>query len=107
MANTNLERIINEVWEDREAISPNTSGERRDAVEEVLDALDKGTLMVAVRQDNGEWQVNQWVKKAVLLSFKFNKNKSINCGEFVYFDKVPLKFTDFDNQDFNNLKISN
>ena len=44
MVNTNLERIINEVWEDREAISPNTSGERRDAVEEVLDALDKGTF---------------------------------------------------------------
>ena len=94
MANTNLETIINEVWEDREAISPNTSGERRDAVEEVLDALDKGTLRVAVRQDNGDWRVNQWVKKAVVLSFRLFNMVEQKGGpqEATWWDKVDSKF---------------
>ena len=102
MANTNLERIINGVWEDREAISPNTSGERRDAVEEVLDALDKGTLRVAVRQDNGDWQVNQWVKKAVVLSFRLFNMVEQGGGpqETKWWDKVDSKFKNWTADDW-------
>ena len=104
MANTNLERIINEVWQDREAISPNTSGERRDAVEEVLDALDKGTLRVAVRQDNGDWQVNQWVKKAVVLSFRLFNMVEQGGGpqETKWWDKVDSKFKNWTVDDWKS-----
>ena len=104
MANTNLERIINEVWQDREAISPNTSGERRDAVEEVLDALDKGTLRVAVRQDNGDWQVNQWVKKAVVLSFRLFNMVEQGGGpqETKWWDKVDSKFKNWTADDWKS-----
>ncbi len=94
-----LETNINNIWDQNL-----TSSDSEKTVNLVLKKIDSGLIRVAEKK-NGSWIVNQWVKKAVLLSFKFNKNKSINCGEFVYFDKVPLKFTDFDNQDFNNLKV--
>ena len=67
-----------------------------DAVEAVIDALDAGQLRVAERQSVGQWTVNQWVKQAVLLSFRLNPNKLMSVGGVSYFDKVDSKFSGFD-----------
>jgi len=86
--------VIENAWPQREEISPATIGPVRDAVEEVLDGLDSGTLRVAEKQD-GEWIVNEWVKKAVLLSFRLNAMATIPGGpgeQAGWFDKVPSKF---------------
>ncbi len=97
MDNMNLETIINAAWEDRDAISPSTSGERRGAVEEVLEALDSGKLRVAVKQPNGDWKVNQWVKKAVVLSFRLYGMVEQEGGpqNTSWWDKVDSKFKDW------------
>jgi 2,3,4,5-tetrahydropyridine-2,6-dicarboxylate N-succinyltransferase len=71
----------------------------REAVEIVIDALDAGQLRVAERQSVGQWTVNQWVKQAVLLSFRLNDNKLMNVGGMSYFDKVDSKFSGFDEAD--------
>ena len=65
-----LENVIEAAFEDRDAISAATTGEIRDAVEASLELLDGGKARVAERQDDGSWKVNQWLKKAVLLSFR-------------------------------------
>ena len=70
-----------------------------DAVEWVTDALDAGRIRVAERQGVGEWSVNQWIKKAVLLSFRLNDSKLISAGGMSYFDKVDSKFSGFDEGD--------
>ena len=67
-----------------------------DAVEYVIDALDEGRLRVAERQGVGQWSVNQWVKKAVLLSFRLNESKLMSVGGMSYFDKIDSKFSGFD-----------
>ena len=66
--------------------------EVHNAVDEVLQSLNKGKLRVAEKID-GKWEVNQWIKKAILLEFRMNPSRVSRAGEFVYFDKVPLKFT--------------
>jgi len=68
----------------------------RDAVEFVIDALDAGRLRVAERQGIGQWTVNQWIKKAVLLSFRLNDSKLMSIGGAPYFDKIDSKFSGFD-----------
>ncbi|MGO4842865.1 2,3,4,5-tetrahydropyridine-2,6-dicarboxylate N-succinyltransferase, partial [Rhizobiaceae sp. 2RAB30] len=67
-----LERTIDKAFEEREAVSTSTRGEVRDAVETALSLLDRGEARVAERQADGQWHVNQWLKKAVLLSFRLN-----------------------------------
>ena len=67
MSNTQLETAIEAAWDARDSISPATTGEVREAIEDTLTALDSGKLRVAEPRENGEWHVNQWAKKAVLL----------------------------------------
>jgi 2,3,4,5-tetrahydropyridine-2-carboxylate N-succinyltransferase len=93
MSNIELQAIIEKAWDEREAISPNTRGEQRDAVETALDLLDRGEARVARTQD-GAWIVNQWLKKAVLLSFRLYDMRLIAGapGGASWWDKVPSKF---------------
>lgn len=96
----NLENIINNAFENRSKISPSTvSTEIFDAVEESINYLDCGKSRVA-EKINGKWIVNQWLKKAVLLSFKINQNRVIEGGSTRYYDKVEAKFSSFSDKDF-------
>ena len=76
-----LESLIDLAWEGRANLTPLNSPEVRDAVEEVIKGLNNGSLRVAERQSVGQWKVNQWVKKAVLLSFRLTENKVVRAGE--------------------------
>jgi 2,3,4,5-tetrahydropyridine-2-carboxylate N-succinyltransferase len=94
MSNAQLESAIESAWDARDTISSTTSGEQRDAIEDTLAALDSGKLRVAERQDNGDWHVNQWAKKAVLLGFRI-KDMEIQDGGpqgSGWWDKVDSKF---------------
>ncbi|PWJ21914.1 2,3,4,5-tetrahydropyridine-2,6-dicarboxylate N-succinyltransferase [Jannaschia seohaensis] len=94
MSNDQLEAAIEAAWEVRETISPQTTGETRDAIEQTLDALDTGSLRVAERAESGEWHVNQWAKKAVLLGFRL-KDMELQAGGpqgGSWWDKVDSKF---------------
>ena len=91
-----LQDTIELAWEARAQISPVSAPEVREAVEHVIAELDAGRLRVAERRGVGQWDVNQWVKKAVLLSFRLNDNRVMHLGELSAFDKVPLKFSHFD-----------
>ncbi len=97
-----LTTLIETAWENRADFSPsNAPQEVREAVADVLARLDDGTLRVAEKIE-GAWQVNQWVKKAVLLSFRLHDNAPVEVGPFKFFDKVPLKFQNYTEQDFKN-----
>ena len=92
-----LQSIIDNAWEDRANISVKTaSKEVSDAVEHVIDQLDSGALRVASRESVGQWTTHQWIKKAVLLSFRLNDNVAINAGDLGFYDKVPTKFAGLD-----------
>ncbi|QEY26877.1 2,3,4,5-tetrahydropyridine-2,6-dicarboxylate N-succinyltransferase [Neisseria zalophi] len=96
-----LQNIIETAFENRAQISPATvTPEVKEAVEETLRQLDSGALRVAERLGVGQWQVNEWVKKAVLLSFRIQDNGVSDDGVNKYFDKVPTKFADWDEQTF-------
>jgi len=102
-AKADIERTINDAWEKRSEISFATKGEIHDAVDEALGLLDAGEARVAEPRDGGNltrWQVNQWLKKAVLLSFRLNDNEIIGNAPNQYWDKVPLKFGDWREADF-------
>ena len=104
MSNAALEAAIESAWEARDSISPATKGEVRDAVEATLSALDSGSLRVAEKRGN-DWHVNQWAKKAVLLSFRLRDNAVMPYGgdaaAFAQgFDKVDLKYADWTDADF-------
>ncbi len=94
MAHEKLAQTIDDAFEKRDGISPKTKGPVRKAVEQALDLLDSGTVRVAEKQADGRWQVNQWLKKAVLLSFRLNDMSVIRGGpgKSVWWDKVPSKF---------------
>lgn len=95
-----LEDIINEAYEDRAQINPySASRETRAAVQEALSLLDSGRARVAEKR-NGEWVVNSWLKKAVLLSFRIFENRVMEGGETKYFDKVETKFSGYRPEDF-------
>lgn len=95
-----LEDIINEAWEVRSEISPDTvTGSVGEAVNAAIALLDSGKVRVAEPAADG-WQVNEWLKKAVLLSFRIEENHVIDGGCTRYYDKVPLKFDGFSGQDF-------
>ncbi|MFG6449194.1 2,3,4,5-tetrahydropyridine-2,6-dicarboxylate N-succinyltransferase [Roseateles sp. BYS180W] len=89
-----LQSLIDLAWEGRASLSPSQADPKiREAVDHVLGELDAGRLRVAQRQGVGEWTVHQWVKKAVLLSFRLNDNRAMGAGELTFFDKVPTKFS--------------
>lgn len=97
-----LQQIIDQAWEDRASFSPKSApAELREAVAHVLSQLDAGTLRVADKISVGNWQVNQWIKKAVLLSFRLEDNIVMPSGDHMqFYDKVPTKFTDYTAEDF-------
>ena len=94
-----LQGIIEAAWEDRASLNIATTGEIRGAVDAALTHLDKGEYRVAEKV-NGKWQVNQWLKKAVLLSFRLNDNSVMESGAVRYFDKVPTKFAGWSEAEF-------
>lgn len=96
-----LQAAIEAAWDGRDAINPQTKGETRDAIETALDQLDKGQARVAEKID-GEWVVHQWLKMAVLLSFRLNDMAPISGGPggSTWWDKVPSKFDGMSADDF-------
>ncbi len=98
-----IEKIINSAFENPEDISPNMTGEKRDAIEAAMSFLDNGTLRVAKKIED-EWHVNQWLKKAVLLSFRLNNMTTIAHGPGTanWWDKVPSKFDGWGAEDFSS-----
>lgn len=89
-----LQTIINQAWDNRTALSPTSAPlETVQAVEHTLAELNKGRLRVATREAVGVWTTHQWIKKAVLLSFRLNDNEVISAGELGFFDKVKTKFS--------------
>jgi 2,3,4,5-tetrahydropyridine-2-carboxylate N-succinyltransferase len=100
-----LENTINQAFENRAELSPAaTPAAIREAVNEALSLLDSGQRRVAEKID-GQWTVNQWLKKAVLLSFRINDNRVMDGGETRYFDKVEPKFGAFSPEDFRNAGV--
>ena len=94
MTTQDLQQTIDAAWETRDRVSPETGGELRAAVEAAFEGLDSGTYRVAEKVD-GEWRVNQWLKKAVLLSFRLNDMVTIPGGPgeaTSWWDKIPSKF---------------
>ncbi|MFZ1608972.1 MAG: 2,3,4,5-tetrahydropyridine-2,6-dicarboxylate N-succinyltransferase [Rhodoferax sp.] len=90
-----LQQIIENAWEDRANISvASAPAEVRDAVEHVLNELDAGRLRVATRESVGQWTTHQWIKKAVLLSFRLKDNEIMQAGSLGFYDKVATKFSD-------------
>jgi 2,3,4,5-tetrahydropyridine-2-carboxylate N-succinyltransferase len=87
-----LQGTIELAWESRTSINATNSPQIYEAVEAVIAELNAGRLRVAERQGVGQWTVNQWVKKAVLLSFRLNDNKMMRAGDLGFFDKVATKF---------------
>ena len=88
-----LQQIIDAAWEDRANLSPKSAPkEVSDAVEHVIAELNGGRLRVATRQAVGQWTVHQWIKKAVLLSFRLKDNELIKAGHLGFYDKVETKF---------------
>ncbi|WP_371060758.1 2,3,4,5-tetrahydropyridine-2,6-dicarboxylate N-succinyltransferase [Rhodosalinus sp. 5P4] len=94
MSHARLEAAIDAAWEARDTITPATGGEVREAVEETLQALDTGALRVAQRGEDGDWHVNQWAKKAVLLGFRLHDMQAQDGGPqgAHWWDKVDSKF---------------
>jgi len=98
MTDAKLQTVIEQAWENRAAINPQTSGDVRDAVERALEILDSGRARVAEKiagaTGPNSWKVNQWLKKAVLLSFRLNDNAIIGGGpgQAAWWDKIPSKF---------------
>ena len=95
---SDLESIINIAFDDRENINVNTSGEIRDAVDNTLNQLDSGTIRVC-EKINDEWIVNQWIKKAILLSFRLNDNDIVKASHATWFDKVESKTANWTKDD--------
>ena len=88
-----LQTLIDNAWENRASISPAAAPkEVVDAVEHVIAELNTGKLRVATREGVGQWTVHQWIKKAVLLSFRLKDNVLMRSGDLNFFDKVPTKF---------------
>jgi len=91
-----LQPLIDMAWESRAEISALNAPQVREAVERVIAELNAGRLRVAERRGVGDWVVNQWVKKAVLLSFRLSDNQVVKAGDLQFFDKVQTKFAHLD-----------
>ncbi len=102
MSHAQLEATINDAFENRAQIDSSTRGKVREAVEHALKLLDQGEARVAAPAEDGTWQVNQWLKKAVLLSFRLNEMNVITGGPggAAWWDKVPSKFESWNSADF-------
>jgi len=103
MQPSELQSVIETAWENSADVTLGTKGEVREAVEAALEGLDSGTFRVAERQGPGDWKVNQWLKMAVLLSFRLNDMATISGGpggNAPWFDKIPSKFDGWDDVRF-------
>jgi len=100
-----IKTTIETAYEQRAQITPRSADTLvRDAVNETIDCLDRGTLRVAEKKD-GTWTVNEWVKKAVILSFRIDDNFFMKGGFTNYWDKVPSKYTDYNSRDFRDCGV--
>ena len=101
-SNEQLQSIINPAWDNRTQITgQNATSELRSCVAQVIEGLNSGELRVATRESVGIWTVHQWVKKAVLLSFKLQDNEVMSAGGYTqFFDKVPSKFEKYTHAEF-------
>ncbi|MEK7322209.1 MAG: 2,3,4,5-tetrahydropyridine-2,6-dicarboxylate N-succinyltransferase [Pseudomonadota bacterium] len=100
-----IKNLIETAFERRAEITPrNADPALREAVNDVIEQLDRGQLRVAEKQ-GGDWVVNQWLKKAVLLSFRINDNEVIRGGDTHYYDKVPMKYADYNSRDFREAGV--
>ncbi|MEO6320148.1 MAG: 2,3,4,5-tetrahydropyridine-2,6-dicarboxylate N-succinyltransferase, partial [Polaromonas sp.] len=100
MTQDNLQAIIDAAWENRANLSPAAAPkEVLDAVDYAIDQLNTGKLRVATREGVGQWTVHQWLKKAVLLSFRLKDNELMRAGELGFYDKVPTKFAHLSDQE--------
>ena len=97
----NLENTINKAFDNKETINQETQGEIREAVDETFNSLDKGLIRVC-EKINGNWVVNQWIKKAILLSFRLNDNEISKGPYSTWFDKVPGKTINWTKEDHIN-----
>jgi 2,3,4,5-tetrahydropyridine-2,6-dicarboxylate N-succinyltransferase len=99
-----LEKTIETAFDNRDSVTISTKGEVREAVEESLNLLDSGQARVAVRGEDGNWTVNQWLKKAVLLSFRLNDMEVVKGGpgQSTWWDKVPSKFEGWGESEFRS-----
>jgi len=104
VSNSHLETDIEAAWEARDTITPSTAGKTREAIEQTLDALDSGRLRVAERQEDGQWHVNQWAKKAVLLGFRLNDMEKQSGGPQGgdWWDKVDSNFKNWKKKDWKD-----
>ncbi|HEX4408238.1 MAG TPA: 2,3,4,5-tetrahydropyridine-2,6-dicarboxylate N-succinyltransferase [Xanthobacteraceae bacterium] len=100
----NLAQTIDTAFEQRDGIGPSTKGAVREAVEQALELLDRGQARVAEKSADGSWRVNQWLKKAVLLSFRLNDMTTIagGPGHAAWWDKVPSKFENWGDNQFRS-----
>lgn len=99
---SDLEKLINQAFEQRADISPSSvDAETKKAVEDAIELIDSGKERVAEQQGIGDWKVNEWLKKAVLLSFRIRDNEPMAAGGYTqFYDKVDSKFTDHTAQQF-------
>ena len=109
MSFEDIKLIIERVFDNNEDVNPSTSGEVREAIDLALNCLDKGELRVAEPTGNSQWKVNQWLKKAVLLSFKVNDMniitggpQSLNSSPANWWDKIPSKFSGWNKEEFKS-----
>ena len=93
---TELQPIIDMAWESRASLNATNSPQIVEAVDRVIAALNNGSLRVATRDGVGQWTTHQWVKKAVLLSFRLKDNAMMRAGDLGFYDKVPTKFAHLD-----------
>ena len=101
-----MKDIIEQAFENRGELNPdNAPKEIREAVAEAIELLDSGKARVAERHGVGDWVVNEWLKKAVLLSFRLENNQPMQGGFTQYYDKVPSKFADMSPEDFDKSGI--
>lgn len=100
-----LAQLIDDAWENRAEINAQSAtASLRDAIQTALNGLDAGELRVAEKIDN-QWQVHQWIKKAVLLSFRLSDNKAVKSGDLQFFDKVPTKFEGLSQSELNTMGV--
>ena len=100
MTQDNLQTIIDAAWDNRATLSPASAPQEvLDAVEHTISELNNGKLRVATRESVGQWTTHQWIKKAVLLSFRLKDNELMRAGELGFYDKVPTKFAHLSEQE--------
>ena len=104
--NALLQTTIDAAWEDRASLSPKTAPKDiMDAVEQTISELNSGKLRVATRESVGVWTTHQWIKKAVLLSFRLSDNELMRAGDLGFFDKVKTKFAHLSAQEMRDTGV--